>query len=81
MKKHFIITTDKKTALAIEDQFKFGSLHEHRSLELGKIEHEAGFSQVKIQATTDAGIKPEDIFFLGLFTGMKVERKLTHNDC
>ncbi|MBR8534408.1 hypothetical protein KDU71_02465 [Carboxylicivirga sediminis] len=70
MKKHFIITTDKETASTIEAQCN-GIIHAHRSFELGGVKHEERYSLVKIVAKTDAGITPEDIFFLGYFAGIK----------
>ncbi|MGQ1786334.1 hypothetical protein [Saccharicrinis sp. GN24d3] len=80
MKKHFIITTDKNTALAIEEHFTSYGRGQDYSFEIGKVTHETGFSDVQIIAKTDAGINPEHIFFLGLYTGMRVERKLMRND-
>lgn len=72
MEDYFTITTNRDTAEKIEKQciwdekFKSG-----RSIVLGKIVHDDRFSVVQIKAREGAKIKPEDIFWLGLFSATR----------
>lgn len=67
---YFTITTNRETADEIENQFLFDSrMNSGRSIELGEIQHEENYSLVQVKAV-DEKIKPEDIFWLGRFSGL-----------
>lgn len=63
---YFTITTNRETALEIEQCFKNPILSHGRSIKLGTINHERGFSTVQIVSDPEEGkINPEDIFWMG----------------
>ena len=63
---YFVITTNKEVATQIEKFFQSGILSHNRTIELGKVSHNDGFSDVQIiAAKEDEKMNPEDIFWLG----------------
>lgn len=68
---HFTITTNKEVAELIKNQCERDEKHNpERSYELGKIEHNKGFSVVQIKAKNGLSIEPSDIFWLGHFSAI-----------
>lgn len=68
---YFTITTNKATADKIKAQCELEEKHGYgRSYKLGKIVENEGFSIVQIVAREDK-IKPDELFFLGLFCADK----------
>jgi len=66
MQNYFIITTCKNVAEKIEKLSKRGVSLNGRSLKIGKICHNEGYSDVQIISTKESGlIEPQDIFWLG----------------
>jgi len=68
---YFTITTNKETALAIEQCFH-SIMGLKRSIKLGKINHEAKYSTIQIIANPEDGkMNPEDIFWMGFYSNAK----------
>lgn len=67
---YFTITTSRETADKIEKVLQSDILMSERTLKLGKISHQGGWSTVQILANTEDGqINSSDIFWLGYYTG------------
>lgn len=64
----FQITTNIETAKGIEKFFQ-SSISHGRSLRLLRIQHEKKYSIATIEVVEGEHIKPEDIFWMGYFTG------------
>lgn len=67
----FEIITNKETADEVKKIFDWDNKFDrNRSIKLEYIIHEQGHSRIIISSRDGELIKPSDIFFLGLFTGL-----------
>lgn len=71
MDMYFTIITNREVAEQIKKQCEWDKKFNSRSFELGKISHDAGFSEVQILSKGDYQIKAEDIFWLGYYSASR----------
>jgi len=71
MANYIVITTNRETADNMVDVLSSRVMMVDKSIELGQVKHETGYSTVQLTPKGDNDrILADDIFWLGLYTGL-----------